>query len=175
MPELHCGSLLLILSLQGTVVAGTVKRGVINAASQLLLGPDIGDASFKAAAIKSIHYKRLPVQQVVAGQTAALALKKVKRSQVQGEARCCCSGMLRSKHLAAQPCVVEPCTCWTLLGAANVEPSPKSVTLGVCPRRPIAPSPSPAPTWCRCARAWCWWTRGWSPRPAGSLTPTSPS
>jgi hypothetical protein len=28
------------------------------------------------------HYKRLPVGQVVAGQTAALALKKVKRAQV---------------------------------------------------------------------------------------------
>jgi GTPase len=45
-------------------------------------GPDIGDGTFKPAAIKSIHYKRLPVSQVVAGQTAALALKKVKRSQV---------------------------------------------------------------------------------------------
>ena len=45
-------------------------------------GPDIGDGSFKAVSIKSIHYKRLVVGQVVAGQTAALALKKVKRSQV---------------------------------------------------------------------------------------------
>lgn len=45
-------------------------------------GPDIGDGSFKAAAVKSIHYKRLPVGAVVAGQTAALALKKTKRSQV---------------------------------------------------------------------------------------------
>ncbi len=66
------------------MVPGTVKRGVISTSSSLLLGPDIGDGSFKAAAIKSIHYKRLPVQQVVAGQTAALALKKVKRSQVAG-------------------------------------------------------------------------------------------
>jgi hypothetical protein len=127
----------------GTVVAGTMKRGVLTAATQLLLGPDIGDGSFKvgasearpsgrgpirlakgvrrvgwgrgcawrlcptehpgrlqggwcgdgtrhcrapppqqAAAIKSLHYKRLPVARVVAGQTAAVALKKVKRSQV---------------------------------------------------------------------------------------------
>ena len=29
-----------------------------------MLGPDIGDGSFKATAIKSIHYKRLPVQRV---------------------------------------------------------------------------------------------------------------
>lgn len=67
----------------GTVVAGTMKRGVIATNSSLLLGPDIGDGSFRPAAIKSIHYKRLPVNQVVAGQTAALALKKVKRNQVR--------------------------------------------------------------------------------------------
>jgi hypothetical protein len=65
------------------VVAGTLKRGVIKTNSTLLLGPDIGDGSFWATAVKSIHYKRMPVGQVVAGQTAALALKKVKRSQVR--------------------------------------------------------------------------------------------
>ncbi|GLC37287.1 hypothetical protein PLESTM_000564700 [Pleodorina starrii] len=67
----------------GTVVAGTVKRGVITPNTTLLLGPDIGDGSFKAASIKSIHFKRLPVTMVVAGQTAALALKKTKRNQVR--------------------------------------------------------------------------------------------
>ncbi|GAB4820818.1 hypothetical protein N2152v2_007864 [Parachlorella kessleri] len=67
----------------GTVVAGTVKRGVITPNTPLLLGPDPGDASFKAAAVKSIHYKRLPVCKAVAGQTAALALKRVKRSSVR--------------------------------------------------------------------------------------------
>jgi hypothetical protein len=108
----------------GTVVAGTVKRGVIAPNSTLLLGPDIGDGSFKPVTVKSVHYKRLPVGrvrvplqpspytcttpgrqallpapstsghspripmhpprlQVVAGQTAALALKKVKRGQVR--------------------------------------------------------------------------------------------
>lgn len=48
----------------GTVVAGTLKRGVISLNSGLLLGPDIADGTFKPAAVKSIHYKRLPVQQV---------------------------------------------------------------------------------------------------------------
>eukprot|EP00873_Tetraselmis_striata_P001174 jgi/Tetstr1/421438/TSEL_012387.t1 len=67
----------------GTVVAGTVKRGVIHVNSNLMLGPDIGDGSFWTTAVKSVHYKRMPVNQVVAGQTAALALKKVKRSQVR--------------------------------------------------------------------------------------------
>ncbi|MEW5298295.1 MAG: hypothetical protein WDW36_001435 [Sanguina aurantia] len=67
----------------GTVVAGTVKRGTIFPNSLLLLGPDVADGSFKVAAIKSIQYKRLPVGMVVAGQTAALALKKIKRHQVR--------------------------------------------------------------------------------------------
>ncbi|KAI7839256.1 hypothetical protein COHA_006954 [Chlorella ohadii] len=80
----------------GTVVAGTVKRGVIAPNSQLLMGPDIADTTFKpvvrsccmgpgaaSGVVKSVHYKRLPVGRVVAGQTAALALKRVKRHQVR--------------------------------------------------------------------------------------------
>jgi GTPase len=51
----------------GTVVAGTVKRGVISPNSTLLLGPDIGDGTFKAVTVKSVHYKRLPVGRVRLG------------------------------------------------------------------------------------------------------------
>ena len=61
----------------GTVVAGTVKRGVLNISTPVLIGPDIGDGTFGRVVLKSIHYKRLAVTEVVAGQTAALALKKV--------------------------------------------------------------------------------------------------
>jgi len=67
----------------GTVVAGTLKRGVIRQDAKLMLGPDVGDGQFKPTAVKSIHYKRCPVPQVVAGQTAALALKRIKRNQVR--------------------------------------------------------------------------------------------
>ncbi|KAL4550702.1 hypothetical protein Ndes2526B_g08812 [Nannochloris sp. 'desiccata'] len=67
----------------GTVVAGTVKRGVITTNTPFLLGPDIGDGSFNVCYVKSIHYKRLAVSRVIAGQTAALALKKIKRCQVR--------------------------------------------------------------------------------------------
>ena len=67
----------------GTVVAGTVKQGVITTNTPILLGPDIGNGSFTACGIKSIHYKRLPVERVVAGQSASFCLKKIKRSQVR--------------------------------------------------------------------------------------------
>lgn len=63
----------------GTVIAGTVQRGVLNLSTPLLMGPDIADGSFSRIHIKSIHYKRLAVSEVAAGQTAALALKKVRR------------------------------------------------------------------------------------------------
>ena len=56
-----------------TRFAGTVKHGVIVTGSALMLGPDIGDGSFKATAIKSIHYKRLPVQRVSSGRLFVLA------------------------------------------------------------------------------------------------------
>ena len=51
----------------GTVVAGTVKQGVIHTNSTLLLGPQVGDGAFRPTAIKSIHYKRLPVSTVSLG------------------------------------------------------------------------------------------------------------
>ena len=68
----------------GTVVAGTLLAGVLTETTpRLLVGPDPGDSGFKPVALKSIHYKRVPATRVVAGQAAALALKKIKRSAVR--------------------------------------------------------------------------------------------
>ena len=58
----------------GTVISGTVMSGKIAVNQTLLLGPD-EFGKFQPVQIKSIHTKRLPVKQVRAGQTAALALK----------------------------------------------------------------------------------------------------
>ena len=55
----------------GTVIAGTVKRGVITTNANLMLGPDVGDGTFKLTAIKSIQYKRLPVTRVCLHSQAA--------------------------------------------------------------------------------------------------------
>ena len=67
----------------GTIVAGTLKKGTLTPNMTLLMGPDIEGGLFKPVSIKSIHYKRMPVTHVVAGQTAALALKKTKKNQVR--------------------------------------------------------------------------------------------
>ena len=52
----------------------------------MLMGPD-GMGKFEPVVIKSIHRKRLPVQEAVAGQAAAFALKKIKKNQVKYEIR----------------------------------------------------------------------------------------
>nr|CAB3239949.1 GTP-binding protein 1-like [Phallusia mammillata] len=66
----------------GTVVSGTVMRGVIKAGEVLLIGPDLL-GKFEPIQVKSIHRKRMPVRDVKAGQTAAFALKKIKRSSIR--------------------------------------------------------------------------------------------
>ena len=76
------------------MVAGTVKSGSISPNSSLLLGPDPGTGAFAPAVVRSVHYNRLPVGRVVAGQTAALALKKVKRQQVRLLGGGCFGGLL---------------------------------------------------------------------------------
>lgn len=66
----------------GTVVSGTLVSGKISVNQTLLLGPD-EFGNFSPAQIKSIQTKRLPVKTVKAGQTAAVALKKIKRSALR--------------------------------------------------------------------------------------------
>lgn len=57
----------------GTVVAGTLKAGTILPNSSLLLGPDVGNGKFNQVGIKSIHYKRLPVNKVCPSPIAQLS------------------------------------------------------------------------------------------------------
>ncbi|XP_072527294.1 GTP binding protein 1, like [Salminus brasiliensis] len=66
----------------GTVVSGTTLRGWIRMNDTLLLGPDpLG--VFIPITVKSIHRKRMLVREVRGGQTASLALKKIKRSAIR--------------------------------------------------------------------------------------------
>jgi GTPase len=57
-------------------VSGTCLKGVIKLNETLLLGPD-AVGKFRPTLIKSIHRKRLPVQECRASQTASFSLKKV--------------------------------------------------------------------------------------------------
>lgn len=66
----------------GTVVSGTCLRGTIRLNDTLLLGPD-SSGQFAPVPVKSIHRKRMPVNEVGGGQTASFSLKKIKRSNIR--------------------------------------------------------------------------------------------
>jgi hypothetical protein len=86
----------------------------------------------QAAAVKSLHYKRLPVMSVVAGQTAAVALKKIKRCQVAAAAQSGAPGR--------PPAAGDWCRRHSLLPP----PSPAATRAGLTPAPP-APDPPPPP------------------------------
>ena len=66
----------------GTVVSGLTLKGVIRQNDVLYLGPNKMN-KFEKVVIRSIHRKRMPVSEVHSGQSASLALKKVKRNEVR--------------------------------------------------------------------------------------------
>eukprot|EP01121_Diplochlamys_sp_Union-15-3_P009278 TRINITY_DN2524_c0_g1_i5.p2 TRINITY_DN2524_c0_g1~~TRINITY_DN2524_c0_g1_i5.p2 ORF type:complete len:276 (+),score=45.58 TRINITY_DN2524_c0_g1_i5:1007-1834(+) len=56
--------------------------GVVESNQNMYLGPD-GNGNFIPVQVKSVHTKRIPVRQAVAGQSAGFALKKIKRSTIR--------------------------------------------------------------------------------------------
>lgn len=66
----------------GTIVAATIKQGVYSLGSPLRLGPDVNGA-FRDVKVKSMHYKRVFVNTVTAGQEATFALRGVDRDEVR--------------------------------------------------------------------------------------------
>jgi GTPase len=66
----------------GTVVSGVCVRGILSQGQSVFLGPD-SHGRFTRIAIKSIHYKRVAVQRLFAGQSGSLALKKIRRERVR--------------------------------------------------------------------------------------------
>lgn len=66
----------------GTVVSGVVRSGVVHAGDTVQIGPD-SLGQFTTTTIKSIERKRIPVNVCSAGQSAAFALKRVRRREVR--------------------------------------------------------------------------------------------
>ena len=66
----------------GCVVSGTVLSGSVEAGDTLLMGPN-KFGTFEPVTIKSIEVRRHAVKRVTAGHAAALALKKIKRSDIR--------------------------------------------------------------------------------------------
>lgn len=64
----------------GLVVSGLVKSGTIKPNGQLLMGPTKNN-DYKQVMVKSIHFNRVPVDEVYSGQFCTLALKPVKKKE----------------------------------------------------------------------------------------------
>lgn len=99
----------------GTVVSGTTMKGTISCNDTLLLGPDpLGH--FAPLSVKSIHRKRLPVDEVKGGQSASFALKKqVKRTAIR-------KGMVLVSPTAT------PKACWEFEGELLVLHHPTTIS-----------------------------------------------
>lgn len=66
----------------GTVVGGIITQGVFKINDNVMLGPD-SNGQYRLTQIKSIHVKGVDVEQVEAGNDAALCVKKEKRSAIR--------------------------------------------------------------------------------------------
>ncbi|KAI9889044.1 MAG: hypothetical protein M1814_006047 [Vezdaea aestivalis] len=66
----------------GTVVSGVVKRGTVHEGSTVLIGPD-STGHFTTTTIRSIERKRIKSPFASAGQSASLALRRIKRKDVR--------------------------------------------------------------------------------------------
>ncbi|XP_029650113.1 GTP-binding protein 1 isoform X2 [Octopus sinensis] len=99
----------------GTVVSGTLLRGLIKLNDTILLGPD-SLGQFQSIVIKSIHRKRMPVKEVRGGQTASFALKKIKRSSIR-------KGMVMVSPKR------EPKACWEFQGEILVLHHPTTISV----------------------------------------------
>jgi GTPase len=65
----------------GTVIGGQLISGTVKVGDKLSLGPN--DGEYKEVTIKSIHCKRVPMQEVNYGSYVCLGLKKIDRKSIR--------------------------------------------------------------------------------------------
>lgn len=81
-PEFHIDDIFNVNGV-GIVVGGIMRAGRILANQQLLLGPD-KSGQFRPVLVKTLHYKRVPVDAVESGQHSAIAIRSlVKKEQLK--------------------------------------------------------------------------------------------
>ena len=66
----------------GTVVAGVLHQGVVKPGDNLYIGPD-ANGNYKKTQVKSIHFKRVPVQEARAGGYYCFNIKKIAKIWVR--------------------------------------------------------------------------------------------
>ncbi|MDH3324226.1 MAG: GTP-binding protein [Candidatus Peregrinibacteria bacterium] len=66
----------------GTVVSGTLMKGIVKTGDKLFLGPD-NFGKFELISCRSIHSKRLPIKKAYAGQTASINIPKIRKEQIR--------------------------------------------------------------------------------------------
>jgi GTPase len=66
----------------GTVVCGTVMKGIMKINDTVLLGP-LRDGSFMPVTYKSLYCQDRPANQAVAGQSASVSLRKIDRKDLR--------------------------------------------------------------------------------------------
>jgi len=64
----------------GLVVSGLLKSGTVTTNTQLLMGPTKMN-EYKQVSVRSIHFNRVPVDEVYSGQFCTLALKPLKKKE----------------------------------------------------------------------------------------------
>ncbi|RCI16443.1 hypothetical protein L249_2470 [Ophiocordyceps polyrhachis-furcata BCC 54312] len=79
----------------GTVVSGIVAAGVVRDGDAVLVGPD-ARGLFTPTVVRSIERRRIRARAAAAGQSASLALKKLRRNDVR-------KGMVVLPRLDGQP------------------------------------------------------------------------
>lgn len=65
----------------GLVVSGTVRCGTLYPGTTLQLGPAL-DGSFISVLVRTIHYKRVPVDFITPGNACSMALRAIKKKDV---------------------------------------------------------------------------------------------
>lgn len=87
----------------GLVVSGLLKAGTVRGNTQLLMGPNKTN-EYKQVVVKSIHFNRVPVDEVFSGQFCCLALKPMKKKEDLDRSDLRKGAVLLDVTFVAKPC-----------------------------------------------------------------------